>query len=176
MVYSYRFLSCPRCHKQYGIQILSIMLIVGTVTGLGSPLFKCISCGAVFDSGKSEWLQMSRWQKIHYVILSIFYSLALGLILALSPVEIISWILYPSETRFLPMPLYLFGLLICALFVLGFQLFRVILSIKRIRSNIRKPMDISYWTWQTNPQGFWEAVCTVNLLLFCFIAYFRGAI
>ena len=93
MVYYYRHLSCPRCRKEYGIQVVNVMFIK-LVTGLGPPLIRCTSCGAVFDSGLTEWLRMSDSQKSRYVFLSILYAIFEGIVLALLPIAAIGLIFY----------------------------------------------------------------------------------
>src|SRR4030095_10321014 len=103
MAYLYRSLACPRCHKEFGLQIVNVMLIE-LVTGLGPPLIRCVSCGTVFDSGLTEWLRMSDSQKTRYIFLSILYAAFEGIILAILPILAISLILNPSTPGDLPKP------------------------------------------------------------------------
>lgn len=176
MVYFYRDLCCPKCRKVYAFQILSVMFIE-LRTKLGPPLVRCTSCGTVFDSGLTEWLRMSKSQKIRYGFLSVLYALVEGMILALIPLFIFDGIFNPSKLRtFVPtseaLPVFFF----CAFPVLGFQLFRVLLSIKRVRKNIRKPMNVSSWNWEINPQGNWLTLSVVIIAVFCVVGYLRGVI
>jgi len=144
-------------------------------TGLGPPLIRCTSCSAVFDSGSTEWIRLTDYQKKRYIILSIFYAIIEGMIIAILPTEIISWLLNPSNPSLLPMStfrsMFLMFYIIGIIIILGFQALRVVHSIKRVRNNIRKPMDVSKWTWETNPQGFWSRLDTINIAAFCIIAF-----
>src|SRR5262245_9124920 len=172
MAYSYRDLICPKCRKTYGFQFVNVMLIeVGS--GLGPPLVRCTSCGAVFDSGLTEWLRMSNTQRTRYVLLSIFYSVVEGMILSSLPFAIIGRVFYPCNNQFVSTPVFLLGVLVCSVPVLGFQLFRVVLSDSRVKNNIRRPMDVSVWTWQTNPQGWWLAISVIVLAVSFFIFRFH---
>lgn len=94
----YRDLICPKCRKVYGFQFVNVMLLeVGT--GLGPPLVRCASCGAIFDPGLTEWLRMSISQKTRFVFLSVIYAIANGMIIALIPLFIFDGIFNPSKFR-----------------------------------------------------------------------------
>lgn len=171
----YRDRACPKCRKVYAFQVVNAMFIeLGT--GLGPPLVRCASCGAVFDSELTEWLRLSDSQKSRYVFLSILYAIVLGMVLALLPVVVIGLIFYPAKPSVLPASVALPVIFVCSFPVLGFQLLRVHLSNKRIRNHIKKPMDVSYWNWETNPQGCWLSLSTMIIAVFCLIAYFEGAL
>lgn len=176
MAYLYRNLACPRCRKEYGIQIVNVMLIE-LVTGLGPPLLRCVSCNTIFDSGSTEWFRMSDSQKRRYVFLSILYAAIESMILAWLPLIAIGMILNPVNPKGdLPTPLMWFVFFVSSLPVLGFQLLRIILSNKRFRSNIRKPVDAKYWNWEINPQGCWLALSIFIIAISYFIGRSVGVI
>ena len=172
----YRDLICPKCRKVYGFQFVNVMLLeVGT--GLGPPLVRCVSCGAVFDPGLTEWFRMSNSQKTRFVFLSVIYAVANGMIIALIPLFIFDGIFNPSKFRVsMSTPIALPVIFLCALPVLGFQLLRIIKSNKRVRDNLRKPMNVSFWNWQANPQGLWLSLSIIIILVGCIVGYIRGVI
>src|SRR4030095_11278 len=108
-------------------------------------------------------------QKTRYIFLSILYAAFEGIILAILPILAISLILNPSTPGDLPKPVMWIIFVVSSLPVFGFQLLRIVLSNRRFRNNIRKPVDAVYWNWEINPQGCWLAVSVFIIAIFCLV-------
>jgi hypothetical protein len=148
------------------------MFILSTRSGLGPNKIRYASCQTVFESGLLEWTQMSFSQKIRYAFLSIIYALFLGWMFTMPTMEIIGLIYFPTDRNFPSSDFMRTSVSIYAFFVICLQIIRVALSYIRVDEGVgEQPMEISFWTWQTNPQG-----CGMTLGVLAIAIYFIVAI
>src|SRR4051794_38896622 len=69
---AYVVLRCPSCHCTLDTHLSEVS------SGLGPPVYECRKCGAPSPSGRTEWPEMSSWQRLRYVGLSFVYAAACG--------------------------------------------------------------------------------------------------
>jgi uncharacterized C2H2 Zn-finger protein len=168
---SHQTLSCPNCGKIVKLGFFRLFYLLDVRSKLGPPLFRCASCGAVFNSGLEEWAMMSRQRKIRYVLLSVFYALILSVPLSLETMLLVA--LFTRANRFvyqqLTSPHFPLWLLSFGSIVLLIQVLRIWLSLQRTIAEIKQPYLASFWSWQTNLQ-FWIMLLMVVGILAGYLA------
>lgn len=171
MEYSWRLSKCPKCEAIYNWQIVKILYFIQATNILGPKELRCHYCGNVFPSGLNEWTDLKFIQKMHFLLISYFYSAFIGFCMAVATTSIIGW--FENITD----PLYPTGkMLITWLFAFSipiflFHLFRIYLSVVRTENEIQEPMEISFWNWQINIFFYGLLLGFISMALFLLIAF-----
>jgi hypothetical protein len=172
MEFSWQLLTCPKCNKLYNWHIASIMSVIKARSGLGPSRIRCASCGTEFDSGLLEWTQMPVSRKIRYMLLTVIYSLFLGWAFTMPTMEIVGLTYYPADRNFPSAKFLLISVSVYAVLVICVQVLRVALSYSRADDELgQQPMEVSFWTWQTNPQGCGMSLTVLAIALYFFVAF-----
>jgi hypothetical protein len=165
MIYSYIAKHCVNCKRTLYLKILTIYKFVRVNSGLGPNYIICSSCKARNPTGNKEWVQMSLFGKIWYLILSIAYGLMIGLLTS-SFINVAVKRLFNFD---LPMEMII---LICTILIFGIQLFRIILSLDRTEKSMETEKEVGYWNWETNLQFYgmiWIFLIVIGGAPFLFI-------
>jgi hypothetical protein len=171
MFYSWRQLSCPKCRKTLIIHITSLMFFIKTTSGLGPNRIRCSACNTDFNSGLREWTQMSVLQQLWFLVLSAVYALLLTPLFTMATLEVVRVVLNPADPNFPPTRVFQICFAIFAILILCFQALRVALSFTRVDEGVaEQPMSVSFWTWQTNPQGLGMLLAGGALILYIALA------
>ena len=174
MEYSWRLKSCPSCNKIYKFSYEKFLDFAPATTGMGPVQVQCAHCGEVFDSGLQEWRVLKPAKKLWFTVLSLFYSLILGFVLTLPTLAIIGVLIHNTDRDYPPNRWTIAGMIVFAVVIMGVQLLRIELSIRRSEFDIQKPMRVSFWTWQTNFQVYGMIVTLFSFLVFALTTSFFG--
>lgn len=172
MEYSWRLSKCPKCEAIYNWQIVKFIYFIQASNILGPKELHCEHCGNIFPSGLNEWSDLKFIQKLHYLLISTFYSAILGFMMALTTTSIIERVVKITNPNYLSSITLLTWTFVFSIPIFIFHLFRVYLSVVRSESDIQEPMEASFWNWQINPffYGFLlEGFCLGLFFMFTFI-------
>jgi hypothetical protein len=140
MYYSVSLDSCPKCNDCYSFSIYDLS------TGLGPALAQCRLCKAQFQSGKTEWAKLPRYDKALFWILTLLYTVTIGAFSGVMSFCIIQSIRYgntkywPSlETEGTSTLLFICILGIAAL-IFSLQIYRIRQSLIRTQKRFPTPI------------------------------------
>jgi hypothetical protein len=136
---------CPDCQHVLYLKITSIYKYIRVTSGLGPNFVVCSTCNTKLATHHQEWVQMSIFQKAWYLILSVLYGLILG------------FVVFMPAYVFRIFDLNLAGLLyigITTFLIFLLQLYRIILSNRRMADNQDSVEIVNFWNWETNLQFY----------------------
>jgi len=164
MQYTYVTTACSNCNKTLFFKITEIMWFIRVTSGLGPNFVICSSCNTRMGTTTKEWTQMSAIEKLWYVILSLFYGLALGFMTSLTVGSVAEKLL--ARTVSLEQA-WLWVVPPVMLVVFGIQMLRIMRSLERAEDQQGSVETISFWSWETNLQFYgmmWIILVVLSLI------------
>jgi hypothetical protein len=138
---------CPSCGRDADSRI-------DIYSGLGPAVLECPRCSAVFDSGRTEWDQMSVWGRLWYALYSVL-TVAAGS----TGVGFASGFAYTAartlqeSVREAPLFIVIPSIAFWATVLLALQTYRLFASRRRTDQDEPRPFRAAYWNLQLGMQG-----------------------
>jgi hypothetical protein len=167
-MFTYQLFRCPTCRKLLFFRILKILEIIPGNTGLGPPKMRCGHCGVDFETGNLEWPAMGRKQKVTLWIMTVIYSLMLGLILSLLVPSMLNALGLIADDAFrsevITSTIMGVSTLVVATALILLQLYRVGASVSRSRELPAQAYPAGFLNLNTNFQSLGLGLLMLNIL------------